>query len=184
MQRLPRVAAVSFFVGLIVCGVLFLSVSKMLPLVPVLPEQGTSDAARPQKSLGATTPRLQFTFTDVAIVPLPEDERENTYTFYIRNQFIGVREMRPENAAQQKSFSAWADGLKGSIRIGEKTVPITRVTIAGYDALTFETTEGDARAANVIAEVDGHILLLQSQTNQQVLEEFLGKIATVRERHS
>ncbi len=182
MQRLPRVALVSLLLGLVACGALFLFVSNMLPARPTMPQDvAVTAASTTEKIVGTKKPKLRFTFTDVAIAPLADDEREETYTFYIRNQFIGIREMQPEKEAGQKSFATWVDGLNGSIRMGQNTVPIKRITVAGYEAIAFETTEGDVRAANIITEVSGHVLLLQSQTTQEVLEEFLSKIDTVSE---
>ncbi len=121
---------------------------------------------------------LVFTFKDDTVAPLDSDTRPDTWTFYVDNQFIGATLLSPgaPGKTAPPSFDQWVKGLGGEIALGDVKIPVKSVTISGYKAIAFSSADPERKAANLIVEVQGHVLWLQSQTDQKALEDFLTKI--------
>lgn len=145
---------------------------------PAVADSVQAVAATEEPQAGKTA--LEFTFLDPAIVPVP-DERPNSYSFRIQDQNVGVIALTPggEGGEAPSSFAEWFAGIGETIEMSGQKVPVQRLRVADRDALAFTLqTESDV-AENLMVEIDGRVLWLQTRAARDYLTRFVEKVAKI-----
>ncbi len=123
---------------------------------------------------------LVFNFKDPKIVERIEDDRSRSYSFLFDKQTIGVLLLSPSGKNGPENFEKWSAGIKDTLALDGENVPVTHQKISGREALTFEIDKGAEKSWNIMVEVDGRVLWLQSRTGREVLAKFLENLSGLK----
>lgn len=121
-----------------------------------------------------------FNFKDSKIVERIEDNRSRSYSFLFDKQTIGVLLLSPSGKNGPENFEKWSAGIKDTLALDGENVPVTHQKISGREALTFEINKGAEKSWNIMTEVDGQVLWLQSRTGREVLAKFLENLSGLK----
>lgn len=120
---------------------------------------------------------LQFVFSDKTVEQVP-DTRSGAYSFTYQGVSIGLLELASQQASST-SFSSWAHGLKGTLKVGDVPTSTTLKEFGSRTALSFETIEGAAHATNMMTQYGDITVWLQTRASSTVLEAFSQTIQSI-----
>lgn len=187
MRTVPRpflaatAAAVVLFVGFGAYLVAHGGASRAASGDSLAQAEGNPSEAAPTDAAPAKKD-LVFRFSDPGIASVG-DSRQGIYAFYMENRIVGAMVLEPEQGAPA-DFKSWADSLGGTVQLDGKDEPIERLTVAGRDAIRFETDGGTGARQNLMTEVDGRVLWLEGSAGDDILERFLEKLTRIEPANS